>query len=146
MASGFILSEGNPYLHHPSGIEWVTSYINNAERDRMNPGIRNFLCQVPTTFSEGGWGCRDQDNFLSLGWETILKGVWTTSFPMTWRCGKKMGIIIFITLLFSLKGLEILHQERRGQVNTIVIWQLNSILFHKSGSASKQHSYQSINL
>jgi hypothetical protein len=35
------------------------------------------------------------------------------------------------TLLFSLKGLEILHQERRVQVKTIV----NSILFHKSGPA-----------
>jgi hypothetical protein len=35
------------------------------------------------------------------------------------------------TLLFSLKGLEILHQERRGQVN-------------KSGPANKQHTYQSI--
>ena len=25
------------------------------------------------------------------------------------------------TLLFSLKGLEILHQERRGQVNTLLM-------------------------
>jgi hypothetical protein len=35
------------------------------------------------------------------------------------------------TLLFSLKGLEILHQERRGQVETIVMEHFNSILFHR---------------
>jgi len=48
-------------------------------------------------------------------------------------------------LLFSLKGLEILHQKRRGQVNTIVTEHFNSIFFHKSGPANKQHTYQSIN-
>ena len=49
------------------------------------------------------------------------------------------------TLLFPLKGTEILHQERRGQVKTIVIEHLNDILFHKSGLANKQHINQSIN-
>ena len=39
------------------------------------------------------------------------------------------------TLLFSLKGLEIVHQERRGQVKTIVMEH-----FHKYGPANKQHS------
>ena len=48
------------------------------------------------------------------------------------------------TLLFSLKGLEILNQERRGQVNTIVMEHFNSILFHKSAPANKQHTSQSI--
>ena len=47
-------------------------------------------------------------------------------------------------LLFSLKGLQILHQERRGQVKTLVMEHFNSILFHKSGPA-KQVAYQSIN-
>ena len=47
------------------------------------------------------------------------------------------------TLLFSLKGLDNLHQERKGQVNTIVMKQFNSILFHKS--VNKQHTYQSFN-
>jgi hypothetical protein len=51
-----------------------------------------------------------------------------------------------ITLLFSLKGLETLHQERRGQVKTTVIEYFNSILFHKPGLANKQHTYQSIKL
>jgi hypothetical protein len=40
----------------------------------MNLGIRIASLQVPTTFSEGGYEGKDQDNFLSLGWETILEG------------------------------------------------------------------------
>ena len=46
------------------------------------------------------------------------------------------------TLQFSLKGLEVLYRERR-QVNTIVMEHFSSILFHKSGPANKQHTYQS---
>ena len=46
---------------------------------------------------------------------------------------------------FPLKRLEILHQERRGQVNTIVMEHFNSILFHKSEPANKQQTYQIIN-
>jgi hypothetical protein len=34
------------------------------------------------------------------------------------------------TLLFPLKGLEILNQERRGQVKPIVMEYYNGILFH----------------
>ena len=49
-----------------------------------------------------------------------------------------------MTLLFSLEGLEILHQEIRGQVNTILVKHFNSILFHKFGPAAKQHILQSI--
>ena len=47
-----------------------------------------------------------------------------------------------IESLFSLIGLEILHQERRGQVNTKVMEHFNSIPFHKSGPANKQYTYQ----
>ena len=50
-----------------------------------------------------------------------------------------------ITLLFSLKGLEILHQERRGQENPIVMEHFNIIPFYKSGPANKQHNYESVN-
>jgi hypothetical protein len=46
-------------------------------------------------------------------------------------------------ITFSLKGLEILHQERRGQVNAIVIEHFNNMPFHKSGPANKQHTYES---
>jgi hypothetical protein len=49
-----------------------------------------------------------------------------------------------ITLLFPLKGLEFLHQERRGQVKTIVMEHFNGILIHKSGPVNKQHTNQSI--
>jgi hypothetical protein len=44
------------------------------------------------------------------------------------------------TLLFSLKKLEIVHQEKRRQVKTIVMEHFNGILFHKSGLANKQHT------
>ena len=40
------------------------------------------------------------------------------------------------SLLFSLKGLGTLHQERRGQVKTIVMENFNCILLYKSGPAN----------
>ena len=51
-----------------------------------------------------------------------------------------------IILLFSLKGLEILQQERRRQMSTIEMEHFNSNLFHKSGPGNKQNSYQSFTL
>ena len=48
-------------------------------------------------------------------------------------------------LLFSLKELEILHQERRGQVKTMVMEHFNGICFLEPGSANKQHTKQTIN-
>jgi hypothetical protein len=61
--------------------------------------------------------------------------------------GMKMwkGIGNATTLLFFLKGLELLHQERREQMKTLVMEHFNGILFHKSGTANKQHTNQSIN-
>ena len=47
-------------------------------------------------------------------------------------------------LLFSLKGLKMLHQERRGQVKSIVMKHFNFILFHKSGPANKLHANHSL--
>ena len=49
-----------------------------------------------------------------------------------------------ITLSFSLKGLEILHQERRGQAKTLVMEHFNGILFHEYGPDNKQHTNLSI--
>ena len=46
------------------------------------------------------------------------------------------------TLLFSPKTLEIVHQERRGQVKTMVMEHFNGILFHKYGPANKQYTNQ----
>jgi hypothetical protein len=48
-------------------------------------------------------------------------------------------------IVISLKVLAISHQERRGQVKTIIMEHYNGILFHKSGPANKQHTNQSIN-
>jgi hypothetical protein len=47
------------------------------------------------------------------------------------------------TLLFSLKGFESLHQEKREQVETIVMKCFNGILLHKSGPANRQHTNHS---
>jgi hypothetical protein len=44
------------------------------------------------------------------------------------------------TLFVSLKGFEIVHQERRGKVKTIVMEHINGILFHNSGPANKQYT------
>jgi hypothetical protein len=52
--------------------------------------------------------------------------------------------LLFYLLLFSLKELEILHQERKGQLQTIVMRHLNGIPFHKSQPANNQHTNQSI--
>jgi hypothetical protein len=48
----------------------------------MNPGIIFFLYQVPMAYSEGGRASREQGNFLSLGWKTIIVGGRTISFPI----------------------------------------------------------------
>jgi hypothetical protein len=48
------------------------------------------------------------------------------------------------TLLFSLKGLEILHEERREKVKTMVMEHFNSILYHKCRPADKQHTNHSL--
>jgi hypothetical protein len=47
------------------------------------------------------------------------------------------------TLLFSLKGFEILHRDRRGQVKTLVMEHFNGIPSHKSGPTNKQHTNHS---
>ena len=79
------------------------------------------------TFQESGWEGRGQDNFLLANGMKMRKRNGNTN-----------------ALLFSLKLLEILDQERRGQVKTIVMEHVNGILFHKSRPANKQHTNQSI--
>jgi hypothetical protein len=54
------------------------------------------------------------------------------------KCGKETGILPHY--YFPLKGREILYQERKRQVNIIVVEHFNSILFQKSGRANKQHT------
>ena len=56
---------------------------------------------------------------------------------------KGNGNTTLLLLLFSLKGLGILHEERRGQVNTIIMEHFNRILLNKSGPAKKQHTNHS---
>ena len=49
-----------------------------------------------------------------------------------------------ITILSSLEGLEMLYQERREQMNTIVMESFHSMLLYKSGPANKQDICQSV--
>ena len=74
---------------------------------------------MSTAFSESGWADRDQDNFLFLGWETLLESSWTTSWPKAWGCGKETEILPHY--YFPWKDLIILHKKIRGQMNTIVM-------------------------
>ena len=52
-----------------------------------------------------------------------------------------MRITLFIRI-FIISKLEILHQERRGQVNSIVMEHFNGILFHKSEPAYQSLTHQ----
>ena len=72
--------------------------------------------------------------FLILGVETILEGG-STNGTNIWKGNENTT-----TLLFFLKGLDILHKGRRGQVNTIVMEYFKIILFHKFEPAKKQHA------
>ena len=58
-------------------------------------------------FSEGEWVGRGQGNFFSLGWVTILVDGWIklAKDMKMWK-----GNEYNITLLFSLKDIEILQQ------------------------------------
>ena len=94
---------------------------------------------MPTAFSVGVGAGRGQGNFLILGWEKEGEQ----------QVGKRDDDVeskqenYYITILPE--GFETLHQERRGQMNTIMMEHFNSILFHKSGPANKPHTYQSLN-
>ena len=71
------------------------------------------------------WNVRYLDYFIFItlnNFSTILQDGWTTSWTTAWRCGKEMGILLHY---FPRKKIEILHQERRGQVNTIVMEYFN---------------------
>ena len=49
-------------------------------------------------------------------------------------------------LLFSLEEIEILHQERRIQVNTMLMECFKSILFHKQHTINQYNVVQTVNL
>ena len=82
----------------------------------MNSGITILLYQEPTVFPEGGWA--GQGNFLSLGWETIREGGWTTSWPTAWRCGKETGIL-HIIFIFPEKAWNCTSRKKRTSENHI---------------------------
>ena len=50
------------------------------------------------------------------------------------------------TLSFCLKGLDILHKERRGDLKTMVMELFDGIPFYKSGPANKQYINHSFKL
>ena len=108
----------------------------------MNLGIR--ILPLPSANGLFGWRMSGQ-----MSWQPHVLRMGNCPWRrMNHKLANGMrmwkGIGNTTTLLFSLKGLEILHQERRGQVKTILLEHFNGILFHKSGPANNQHNNQSI--
>jgi len=130
--------KGNPYLHPLAG-ESGQRYRGGH---RMNPGIGI----LPLSSAKGLLGGRmcelRSEQLLVLRMGNYLRRhiKKLTNNTKKWKGNGKTA-----TLLFSIKGLEILHKERRGQVKTIVMEHFNDILFHKSGPVNKHHTNQSIN-
>jgi hypothetical protein len=95
-----------------------------------------------TAFSEGGWRVEVGASSCPQGGELSLKA--DESQVCEWHERVEIKREYYpISLLFSLKGLATLHQERR-QVETIVMEHFNSILFHKFEFANKQHTNHSL--
>ena len=96
---------------------------------------------MPTTFCEGGWAGRGQithflyEGKLSFKAEEPEIGHWYEDMG-----GKRENdhIIIFPEKVWNFT------LGKKRTLNTIVIDHFNSILFHKSGTANQQHTYQSI--
>ena len=96
---------------------------------------------MPTAFYRADVRIEARVTSCRLGEKLYLKADKPLVGQRHWDVERKRE---YSTFLFSLKGLEILFQGRRGQVNAIVMEHFNSILFHKSGPANKQYTYQSI--
>ena len=97
-----------------SGREWTSWRTNigggpNETRDKDSPSNK---CQQPSRraneWVEGRATSCPQNGKLSLKVDESQLGQWHEDFERKRKS---------TTLLFSLKGLEILHQERREQVN-----------------------------
>ena len=78
--------------------------------------------------------------FLSLGWETMKLFLKTDEPQFGQRTENVERKQEYYRIIFKI-GLEILHQEERGQMNTVMIGHFNRILFHKSELAHKHHFY-----
>ena len=66
--------------------------------------------------------------FLSLEWETILEGGWTTSWPKAWRCGKETGILPHY---FPWRDFKFYIKKEEDK------WKPSTASCHKSGPANK---------
>ena len=99
----------------------------------MNPGIRILPLTRANGLPGGQMSGQKSEELLVL---------WMRNYPRRRMNHMEMwkGNGNTTTLLFSLKKLEIVHQEKRRQVKTIVMEHFNGILFHKSGPAIKQHT------
>jgi hypothetical protein len=91
---------------------------------------------VPTALSEIGCAGRGQYNFLSL------EGGWITSWQAPFKSRKETGILPHY--YFPWRTWNVTPRKKR-QANTILVEHFNSIPFHKSEPANKQHTHQSIN-
>ena len=141
MPSGRILSERKI---HTSTFQWqrMGNVIDaNVGEDRINPGIRILPLTSANGLLGGGMSGQKSGQLLVLRMENYT---WRRmNYKLTNGMEMWKGTENTTTLLFSLKGLEILHQARRGQVKTIVMEHFNGILFHQPGPANKQHTNHS---
>ena len=85
--------------------------------------------EIHETERKKGGGLFEHERFLELN--SGIRGI--PSFHHKYHSAA-------FNILNRKKPLEIVHQERRGQVKTIVMEHFNDILFHKSGLANKQHT------
>ena len=129
----WVSSSGKIAIHTSQRKKVDNVVMANIGEDRKNPGIRILL--IPS--ANGLLGERievretscPQDGKLSLkANEPYVR----QQHAAVERKGNST------TLLFSLKELEILHQERSGQVNSIVT---EHLYFYKSRLANKQHTF-----
>ena len=118
MSSGLILNEGKFLSKPPSGR--VGNVIEANDRgDRINPGIRILPLPSNNDLLGGRMSGLRSEKLLIFRMGNYLWRRMNHKLANRMRMWKGNGNTI--TLLFSLKGFEILHQERRGQVTIIVM-------------------------
>ena len=137
-----------PYLQIPTGGSWQLHRLLTLAKPNESPNKNSssLKCQ---RLSQREDERKCQGNFLPLGWETDLKGGWSTSWLRAWKYERKPE---YYHIIFSPEntwddvffqncsgGGDIFHQEKRGQIKPTL--QQDSLPQLK-GSANKHHKCQ----
>ena len=100
----------------PSGREWAKSYTANVERNRMIPVIRILTLPRDNGLLGGRMSGQRSEQLFVLRMGNYPRKRMNHKLAIGMKMWKANGYTT--TLLFSLKRLEIVHLERRGQVKT----------------------------